>query len=213
MAGRRAVLQSFLIRALRARKAYRGQVLVLAIIIILLFIFVATALIDVYHLEEARNWGYRVAQSAAMAGVSGNATSWIVFQPTIDPVADTPIPRSPPCNDPVQVQLNAGEAYSAAQAMLQREMSARGFSSPVDYDYDIRVIPNVGGDTIPNYPTVPVRLGASRGDWSAANPAVGVYLSFRVHTFLMSIVGRNTVEIHVFAAAEVSEPEQCPSLP
>jgi hypothetical protein len=39
---------------------------------------------------------------------------------------------------------------------------------------------------------------------------VGVYISFRVHTFMMSIVGRDTVEVHVFAAAEVSEPAQCP---
>jgi hypothetical protein len=210
MAGRTAILRSFLIRARRARKAYRGQVLILAVVIILLFIFVATALIDVYHLEEARNWGYRVAQDAAMAGVSGNATSWIVFQPTIDPVADTPTPRPSGCIDPVQVQLNAGDAYSTAEAMLQREMSARNFSYPADYSYDIRVLPNVGGGSEVNYPALPVRLGAGRGNWSAANPAVGVYLSFRVHTFLMSIVGRSTVAVHVFAAAEVSEPEQCP---
>jgi hypothetical protein len=197
-------------RTLRNRKPHRGQVLILAVVIILLFIFVATALIDVYHLEEARNWGYRVAQDAALAGVSGSAGSWNVFQPTIDPAADTPTPRPTPCIDPVQVELNEGAATQAATDMLEREMSARGFSYPADYDYDIRVIPHVGGDTIPNYPTVPVRLGASRGDWSASNPAVGVYISFRVHTFMMSIVGRSTVMIHVFAAAEVSEPVQCP---
>ena len=201
---------SFFRRARHAPKAYRGQVLILALVIILLFIFTATALIDVYHLEEARNWGYRVAQDAAMAGVSGSATRWVVFQPTIDPTADTPTPRPGGCIDPVQVELIVGTAFSAAEDMLQSEMSARGFSYPADYDYDIRVIPNIGGDAIPNYPTVPVRLGASRGDWSAANPAVGVYLSFRVHTFLMSIVGRDSVEIHVFAAAEVSEPALCP---
>jgi hypothetical protein len=215
MIGKFAVSRSFLRRTPHGRKAYRGQVLILAVVIILLFIFVATALIDVYHLEEARNWGYRVAQDAAMAGVSGSAASWVVFQPTIDPTVDTPTPRPTPCIDPVRVQLNASEAETAAENMLKSEMSARGFHYTGDfitgnYLYEIKVLPNVGGGTELNFPTVPVRLGASRGDWSASNPAVGVYISFRVHTFMMSIVGRDTVEVHVFAAAEVSEPAQCP---
>ncbi len=76
--------------------------------------------------------------------------------------------------------------------------------------YDIRVLPDVDGGTVVNFPTGSGPAGASRGDWSAAHPAVGVYLSFRVHTFMMSIVGRGTVEVHVFAAAEVAPPVECP---
>jgi hypothetical protein len=199
-------------RTFRNRRHHRGQVLILAVVIILLFIFVATALLDVYHIEEARNWGYRVAQDAALAGASGKVSgtsNWVVFQPTIDPTLDTPTPGGSTCIDPVQIELDPGNAEAAAENMLLAEMSARGFH-PADYEYDIRVIWQVGGDTIPNYPTVPVRLGANRGDWSSTAPAVGVYISFRVSTFLMSIVGRSTVEVHVFAAAGVAEPAQCP---
>jgi hypothetical protein len=205
-ADRRLLLQG----ALRTRTAHRGQVLILAVIIILLFIFTATALIDVYHLEEARNWGYQVAQDAAMAGASYSTTRWEFIQPTIDPLMDTPTPRADDCMNSVPIELNGAEALSAATDMLTHEMSLRGFSYPGGYDYDIRVLPDVGGGTILNYPTVPVRLGAGGGNWSATHPAVGVYISFRVHTFMMSIVGRSTVEVHVFAAAEVTPPVECP---
>ena len=57
------------------RMVHRGQILVLALIIIFLLFLTATALIDVYHLLEARNWGYQVAQQAALAGVS-NGRDW-----------------------------------------------------------------------------------------------------------------------------------------
>ncbi|MGD0173719.1 MAG: hypothetical protein ABSC61_04690 [Anaerolineales bacterium] len=191
------------------QKVYRGQILILAVVIILLFIFAATALIDVYHLEEARNWGYRVAQDAATAGASYSTTRWVFFQPTVDPLADTPTPRPDGCMDSLPIQLNKDEAKSAATDMLTHEMGLRGFV-PADYEYNIQVLPDVGGGTVVNYPTVPVRLGASRGNWSATHAAVGVYISFRVHTFMMSIVGRDSVEVHVFAAAEVSPPVECP---
>jgi hypothetical protein len=211
MNGREETLRSFIRRALRKRTAYRGQVLVLAVIIILFFIFAVTALIDVYHLEEARNWGYRVAQEAAAAGASWSDTRWEIYQPTVDPLTPTPGPGD--CIDSVQVQLNKDEAMSATETLLQSEMFTRGFKIPhVDYDYDIEILPDVGGGTVvaPRYPTVRVRLGSDRGTWSASNPAVGVYISFPVSTFFMSIVGRGTVWIHVFAAAEVAEPAVCP---
>jgi hypothetical protein len=209
METRVATWRSFLPHPLPRGKVYRGQILVLAVVIILLFIFAATALIDVYHLEEARNWGYRVAQDAAMAGASYTPTRWVFFQPTVDPLADTPTPRPDGCMDSLPIQLNQPEALSAATNMLTYEMGLRGFV-PADYEYNIQVLPDVGGGTVVNYPTVPVRLGVSRGDWSVTHAAVGVYISFRVHTFMMSIVGRDTVEVHVFAAAEVAPPAECP---
>jgi len=202
--------RSFVLRTLRVRKAYRGQVLILAVIIILLFIVTATALIDVFHLEEARSWGYRVAQDAAIAGATYTSTRWDFFQPTVDPLVDTPTPRADGCMNSIPVQLNESEAKDAATEMLTHEMGLR-FVSPGDYTYTIEVLGDVDGGTVPNFPPVPVRLGASRGDWSAAHPAVGVYISFRVQTFMMSIVGRSTVEIHVFAAAEVAQPLECPT--
>ncbi len=184
--------------------------LILAVVIILLFIFAATALLDVFNLEVARNWGYRVAQDAAIAGSTYTPTRWVFFQPTVDPLADTPTPRPDGCMASLPVQLNGvDDAKSAAEDMLKHEMALRGIA-PSQYDYDIRVLPDVNGGTMVNFPPVPVRLGALRGNWSSAHAAVGVYLSFRVSTFMMSIVGRSTVEIHVFAAAEVAPPAECP---
>ncbi len=96
------------------------------------------------------------------------------------------------------------------RSMLQKEMSARGFVYPADYSYEIQVLPNFdGGPPEPGWPPGAARLGGG-GDWSADNPAVGVYLSFSVHTFMSSIVGRSSVTVHVFAAAEASQPPQCP---
>ncbi len=192
----------------RNRKAPRGQILILAVIFIFMFLLVAVALIDIYHVQEARAWGYRVAQQAALAGASGTSYSWIVYQPTIDPVADTPTPRPDGCIEPVRIQLNPGDAQTAAETMLQTEMSARGFAFPADYSYEIRVLPDFNGGAEVGWPPGAARLGG--GDWSANNPAVGVYLTFDVHTFMSSIVGRSTVTVHVFAAAEAAQPPVCP---
>jgi hypothetical protein len=196
-------------RFLRNGKSSRGQVLILAVVIIFLFFLVATALIDVYHLLEARNWGYRVAQQAAIAGTAGTAGNWVVFQPTEDPLADTPTPGAPGCINPIQIELDEDMAHDATEAMLQQEMSARGFIYPGDYVYEIRVHWQYNGDTETGWPPLDIRLGTT-GDWSTDNPAVGVYLTFYVHTFMMSVVGRDTVTVHVFAAAEASQPPQCP---
>jgi hypothetical protein len=190
---------------------HRGQILVLALIIIFLLFLTATALIDVYNLLEARNWGYRVAQQAALAGAS-NGRDWTSFQPTPDPSADTPTPWAEgDCVPPGKIQLIVGDSLDAARDMLTAEMTARGFYYPGDYSYRIEVIPDPDGGTGPaGFPPGSIRLGPGLSQWTTDAPAVGVYLSFDVHTFLMSIVGRGTVTIHVFAAAEVAQPEQCP---
>jgi hypothetical protein len=209
MPGRAACRGLFGSALFRSRHARRGQILVLAVIFIFLFFLVATVLLDVYHIEEARNWGYRVVQQAALAGASGAGGNWVVYQPTLDPALPSPTPGGSGCIDPVRVELIESEAYAAAESMLQLEMAGRGFD-PADYSYEIRVLPSVDGGITPNWPPNPVRLGTGRGEWSAANPAVGVYLVFDVHTFLMSVVGRPTVSVHVFAAAEAYEPPLCP---
>jgi hypothetical protein len=193
------------------RMIHRGQILVLALIIIFLLFLTATALIDVYNLLEARNWGYRVAQQAAIAGAS-NGRDWAFFQPTPDPLADTPTPWAEgECVPPGKIQLIDSDSRNAAFAMLTTEMSARGFTYPGGYTYQIEVITDPNGGTGPaGFPPGNIRLGSGLSQWSTDTPAVGVYLSFSVQTFLMSIVGRGTVTIHVFAAAEVAQPEQCP---
>ncbi len=200
-------------RLFRTRNFRRGQILVLAVVIVFLFFLVATVLIDVYILFEGRNWGYRVAQQAALAGVSATPTKWVVYLATatvVDPMADTPTPGAPECIDPVRIELTSDEAYDAAEAILFTEMGARGYVYPGGFDYDIQVLPNFDGGSVVNYPTVGVRLGEARGDWSAQYPAVGVYISYHVDTFLLSAIGIASGEIHVFASAEAFQPPVCP---
>jgi hypothetical protein len=207
--GRRVFRRIAFGRFLRKRKTHRGQILILAIVLFLLFFLVAVVLIDLYHVQEARVWGYRVAQQAALAGASETSSSWIVYQPTLDPTVDTPTPRPDGCIDPVQVELNATDAEQAAENMLIREMEAgRGFD-PADYTYDIRVLPDHDGGIIYNWPPPGSRLGGG-SDWGSTYPAVGVYLRFTVHTFMSGIVGRTSVTIQVFAAAGIAQPPVCP---
>jgi hypothetical protein len=207
MTGRSVLFKAGAGRLLRNRNVRRGQILALAVVIFFLFFLVATVLIDIYTLFEARNWGYRVAQQAALAGVSGSSTKWVIYQPTIDPTADTPTPGVPGCIDPVWIELDPVEAEAAADAMLAKEMGIRGVGG---YYREIEVHEQAsGGDTL-LWPPSGVRLGVSSPDWSTSNPAVGVYLSFHVDTFLLSIIGIAPGNIHVFAAAEVTQPSLCP---
>ncbi len=201
--------RAFGVGAFRNRKATRGQILILAVIFIFMFLLVGVVLIDIYHVEEARAWGYRVAQQAALAGASQTSTGWIVYQPTVDPLLPTPTARSDNCLDPVRVQLDPADAQDAAEDMLNQEMQYRGFAYPADYAYEIHILPDFdGGPPEPGWPPGSARLGG--GDWSADNPAVGVYLSFDVYTFMSGFIGRSSVTVHVFAAAEVAEPLVCP---
>ena len=76
----------------------------------------------------------------------------------------------------------------------------------VDFTSDVRVLPDYEGGSISGYPPAAVRLGAGRGNWTSSEPAVGVYLSFPVSTFLLSFVGRPIVQVSVFASASVHQP-------
>jgi hypothetical protein len=173
------------------RRKERGQVAVLAVLLVVVFFLLASALVDAYALIEARNWGYQAAQQAALAGVS-QGRDWSSLD-------------APPCSGgPPPIQLVTATAQNAAEDLLQQEMDLRGIGS---YTSDVRVLPDYSGGTIPGYPPVPVRLGQGRGSWSVGEPSVGVYLSFPVSTFLMSFIGRPVVQIEVFAAASLHQPE------
>jgi hypothetical protein len=169
-----------------------GQVAVQAVLLVLLFFLLATGLVDGYLLLEARNWGYQAAQQAALAGVS-QGRDWANL-------------ASPPClGGPVPIRLVSSTAQQVATTLLKQEMALRGMTS--GYTYDIRVLPDYEGGTVSGYPPIPVRLGAGRGTWSSQEPAVGVSLSFPVSTFLLSFVGRPTVQIVVFASSAVHQPK------
>jgi hypothetical protein len=169
----------------------RGQVAVQAAVLILLFVLLASALVDTYTLLEARLWGYQAAQQAALAGVS-QGRDWEGLS-------------SPPCTGgPAPIGLVAASAQSAASTLLDQELALRGVTG---YSFDIRVLPDITGGAVTGFPPSSVRLGNGRGSWTSNEPAVGVYLSFPVSTFLLSFVGRPTVQIHVFASAGVVQPE------
>ena len=173
------------------RPKERGQVAVLAVLLVMLFVLLASALVDAYSLLEARNWGYQAAQQAALAGVS-QGRDWSSL-------------ASPPCTGgPAPIKLVSSTAQQAAATQLQQEMTLRGISN---YSTDIRVLPAYTGGVISGFPPIPTRLGAARGTWGSTEPAVGIYLSFPVSTFLMSFVGRPMVQIEVFASASVHQPE------
>ncbi len=171
----------------------KGQITILGVFVTLIFFLIAAALVDVYTLLEARNWGYQAAQQAALAGVSAGR-DW--SQGTVD-VAEG-------CLGPGAIELDAAIARSTTIQVLASEMNGRGV---MGYSHDVRVLPDHDGGSVEGYPPRPRRLGEGRGDWSAEEPSVGVYLTFPVSTFLMSaFVGRSSVQLKVFAAASVGQP-------
>ena len=174
-------------------KDEHGQIASLVAVLSMLFIGLAGALIDVYVLLEARNWGYQAAQQAALVGVS-KGREW------------SGITTNRGCLEPMT--LNAGTARTEAENLLQMEMNLRGISN---YDHDVRVLPDANGGSVSGFPPETVRLGAGRGGWSATEPSVGVYLSFPVSTFLMPFFGRPQVQIDVFSASSIHQPANvCP---
>jgi hypothetical protein len=197
------------------RKRARGQVLVFSFIVIILFMLVAIVLIDVYHIQEARNWGYQVAQEAAMEGVGKNrdfslyaptaaSTPTIDILVTSDPLA-TEIP--PACEDIGLVTIDATQAEADTRNAIAREMARRGIAT---YTADVRVISDPHGGSVAGFPPSG-RLNGLTGDWTTTSPAVGVYLSFDVSTFFMSFIGRDSVTVNVFAAAALTQPPVCPN--
>ncbi len=171
----------------------RGQVAVLAVILAMLFIGLAGALIDVYVLLEARNWAYQAAQQATLAGVS-KGRSW------------SGVTADRGCLEPIT--LNAVTARNEAENFLHQEMSLRGIA---DYDYEVRVLPDATGGSIPGFPPQTVRLGEGRGSWRISEPSVGVFLSFPAQTFFLAFFGRPQVQMDVFAASSIHQPANvCP---
>jgi len=188
------------------RLVRRGQILVLGVVIFFLFFIVATVLIDVYTLFEARNWGYRVAQQAALAGTSFTPVKWMFTPVAVDPSDPTPTLRPDNCMLPIPLTLDLSEAEDAANNLLDAELAARGVT-PLAREVRIH---QTNGETSIAFPPEPVRLGVSSPDWYTEYPAVGVYFSFRAQTFLLSTLGITPGVIHVFAAAEAATPLVCP---
>lgn len=175
-------------------KGERGQVMVIVLFALMVFVLLAAGLIDVWHLLAARNWGYRVAQDAALSGVSAGRVWSGAQQPIVGP---TPEPGA--CIPALPLALDETSAQNTAETRAQTALDSRGVSG---YTLTVRVLPNPDGGITLNWPPEPVRLNAG-GDWSSDRAAVGVYIRFPVSLFFMSFVGRTSADLSVFASAAV----------
>ena len=98
------------------------------------------------------------------------------------------------------MQLDAALAQSEAQAVIASAMRVREIHG---YSVDIQVLPDPFGGSILAFPPRPVRIGEALGDWSSAEPAVGVYLEVPVAWTLLDLFGMLPQEVRVFASAGV----------
>ena len=165
------------------RKTQRGQTTIAAALLVMVLLLVAAGLTDTYILLETRAWARRVAEDAAVVGASAGR-DWDGF------VANG------------EMTLIQATAYTAALDALQDGLDQRGMTA---YAADVRVLPNSGGGTITGYPPLERADMFGSSDWTANEPAVGVYLSLPVETVFFGLVnGGQPVEAHVFAAAGVA---------
>jgi hypothetical protein len=166
----------------------RAQSAMWGLLLFLVLILAAGVVVDVYELFTIRNWAYSVAQEAALSGVS-RGRDW----------ATGTVPNGG--GSPAFALVSAA-ARTEALTVVASEMAVRGV---VGYQVDVRILADSGGGTTPGYPPHPVRLGGS-GDWSSAEPAVGVYLEVPVQLQLLNFLGLGVQTVHVFAAAGVHQP-------
>jgi len=158
----------------------RGQVAVIAAILLLLFILIAGGLVDVYRLQDTRAWAYRAAEAAALSGVAQGRdflTIYTVGAPRLDP----------------------GAGYAEAQQTIEAEIAQRGIAG-VTYRIEAS---EWGGEEFSGFPPVPRAdlWGADR--WTINEPSVGVYIKVAVPTFLLGLTQQSVVTIHAFAAASI----------
>jgi len=161
----------------------KGQTALWGFLAMMMFIAIASGLVDIYRLYAARNWAYSVAQEAAMAGAS-RGRDWGTFV------------------GGGGIRLNSSTAKTEAEHVITVEMAARGISG---YVMDVQALPDVTGGSISGYPPRPVRLGSGLGDWSSSEPAVGVYLEVPVNWLMLDWIHATTKTVRVFAAAGVAQ--------
>ncbi len=161
----------------------RGQGTVLGLLLTLLLVLLAAGLVDLARFWEHRAWGYRVAESAALAGL-GNSRDYAGYVAT------------------GALSLDASVAYQDAVNALQEALAQRPDVTAVVYDVRVHGQSFAAGPYT-GYPPV-LRAGMTPGDWSPTGPAVGVYLELAVEPVLYGWVnGNQPVALHVFAAASV----------
>jgi Flp pilus assembly protein TadG len=158
----------------------RGQIAVASALLVMIFILIAGALVDVYRLQEGRAWAYRAAEAAAVIGSATGrdlSTIYTIGQPRLDP----------------------GAGYAGAQQTLEAEIARHGAT---DVTYRIEVS-EWGGTEIVGFPPVPRADLWGDGTWQTKEPAVGVYVEMPVETCLLGLTQQGVVTVHAFAAAGI----------
>ena len=160
-----------------------GQATAATVVLVMVFVFIAGAAVDLYRLQEARSWAYRAAEAAALAGATlGRDLSTVTTHGT--------------------ARLEPGTATLVAEQSLVAALQRRGVSG---YTYDIRVS-EWGGDVFTNYPVVTRAEMWENRDWSPTEPSVGVYVALPVSTYIFGLVNGNApVTVHAFAAASIAD--------
>lgn len=162
-----------------------GYVALWGVLIFFVLALLAVALTDVYHLEVARAALHQVAGEAALVGAS-QGRDWAHYTAT------------------GYWALNGPVTHAAAERSARASLARHDI---VDYDLQVAVLPEPMGGAVPGFPPVArAGIGDVR-DWSAAEPAVGVYIAADVPTFFFGYVvaGTERVTVHAFQAAGVAD--------
>lgn len=150
----------------------RGQATLAAVVAVLLLMLAAGALVDGLNWVVVRHQALRIAQDAALQGVRAGLD--------------------------YEAFVYGGEIRLDEAAARERALAVVAEEAPwADYQVRVAVLPGPQGGTATGFPPHP---NAGPSPWTADRPAVGVYLSVPVETFLLGFLGG--AEVHVFAAAQ-----------
>jgi Flp pilus assembly protein TadG len=161
----------------------RGQIATASAMLVMILIVIAGALVDIYRLQEARDWAYRAAEAAALSGAADGrdfSTIYTIGQMRLDPIT----------------------GYDVAQRTLDAEIARRGATGVIDQIETSEW----GGDVFTDFPPVSRADLWNSDTWSPTTPSVGVYVELPVTTFLLGLTQQNTIRVHAFAAASVAQP-------
>lgn len=157
-----------------------GQIAAIAALGLLIFTILAAGLVDVYRLQAARNWAYRVAEAAALNGAAQGRDFSTIYTAG-------------------QARLVVDRALDGARQVLDDSIARYGL---IDVTYQLAAS-EWGREEFPGFPPVPRADLWGSAYWQTDEPAVGVYIEVRVPTFLLGVLGNDSVQIHAFAASGV----------
>lgn len=163
----------------------KAQTAVMGLGAIMALVMIASGLVDIYRLFEARNWAYSIAQQAAMVGVS--------------------LGRDFDTAGPDGIALDETTARAEALKIVQKQMSRRGITG---YVVRIEAIPGKNGGTVPLFPPTARLISTGSSDWTTSKPSVGVYLLVPTDWVLLDLFGITENYVEAFAAAGVNRQNQ-----